>query len=119
MVRCAGPRESPMRAVALARRGLLAAVLVIAVLPCPAPARDRTASSILRAMNDVRARHHLPSLHVNRALARAAESHSTEMARSGLFSHGAFDQRLRSYIRSRIVGENLAWMARCDGHKAV
>jgi uncharacterized protein YkwD len=108
-----------MRAVALARRGLLAAVLVIAVLPCPAQARDHTTSSMLRAMNSVRHAHNLPSLHVNRALARAARSHSSEMARSGLFSHGAFEQRLRSYTSSRVVGENLAWMQDCNGHQAV
>jgi|tagenome__1003787_1003787.scaffolds.fasta_scaffold20434769_1 uncharacterized protein YkwD len=108
-----------MRALASARRGLVAAVLVIAVFPCPAPARDRTASSLVGAMNAVRARHHLPSLHVNRALVRAARRHSSDMARSGQFSHGAFQQRLRSYTRSRVVGENLAWMTRCNGHKAV
>jgi uncharacterized protein YkwD len=108
-----------MRALASARRGLVAAVLVIAVFPCAAPARDRTASTTLRAMNAARARHHLPALHVSRALARAAKSHSSEMARSGQFSHGAFQQRLRSYTRSRVVGENLALMQRCNGHLAV
>jgi uncharacterized protein YkwD len=108
-----------MRAVALARRGLLAAVLVIAVLPCPVQARDHTTSSLVRAMNHVRAAHGLPGLRVNRALARAARHHSSEMARSGLFSHGAFEQRLRSYIHSKMVGENLAWMQGCDGQKAV
>jgi uncharacterized protein YkwD len=108
-----------MRAVALARRGLLAAVLVIAVLPCPAQARDHTTSSMVRAINSVRAAHQLPSLRVSHALARAARRHSSEMARSGLFSHGAFEQRLRSYINSRMVGENLAWMQRCNGQQAV
>jgi uncharacterized protein YkwD len=108
-----------MRAVALARRSLLAAALVIAVLPCPVQARDHTTSSLLRAMNQVRAAHDLPGLRVSHALARAARKHSSEMARSGQFSHGAFEARLRSYIRSKMVGENLAWMDRCDGHKAV
>jgi uncharacterized protein YkwD len=108
-----------MRALAPARRGVLAAVLVIAVFPCPAPARDRTASSLVGAMNAVRARHHLPTLRVNHALARAAKRHSTDMARSGQFSHGAFEQRLRGYIHSRAIGENLALMQRCNGHRAV
>ena len=108
-----------MRAHALVCRGLVAAVLVIAITPCPAPARDRTASSALSAMNAVRARHHLPALHVNHALARAASNHSSEMARSGSFSHGAFAQRLRAYIHSRVIGENLALMQRCSGRKAV
>jgi uncharacterized protein YkwD len=94
-------------------------VLVVAVLACPVQARDRTTSLVLRAMNDVRAAHHLPGLHVNRALARAARDHSAEMARTGLFSHGAFEQRLRGYIDSKLLGENLAWLQGCDGDKAV
>jgi|tagenome__1003787_1003787.scaffolds.fasta_scaffold20503417_1 uncharacterized protein YkwD len=108
-----------MRAAAMARRGLLVAMLVIAVSPSVAFARDRTASSILRAMNSVRAHHRLPALRVNRSLARAAVAHSSEMARSGLFSHGAFEARLRGYVRSRAIGENLAWMSRCNGREAV
>jgi uncharacterized protein YkwD len=108
-----------MPCAAMARRGLLVAVLVIAVLAPVASARDRTASSILRTMNSVRARHRLPVLHVNRGLARAAVAHSSEMARSGLFSHGAFEARLRGYVRSRDVGENLAWMRRCNGREVV
>jgi uncharacterized protein YkwD len=108
-----------MRVAALARRGLLVAMLVVAVIPPVAHARDRTASSILRTMNSVRAHHHLPALHINRALARAAVAHSSEMARSGVFSHGAFEARLRGYVRSRAIGENLAWMGRCNGREAV
>src|SRR4051812_43711893 len=119
MVRRAGPRESPMSCVALARRGLLVAVLVIAALPQVAAARDRTTSSIMRTMNGVRALHGLPALRVNHALASAAVAHSSEMARSGLFSHGAFEERLRGYIRSRDVGENLAWMRHCNGRRVV
>jgi uncharacterized protein YkwD len=108
-----------MRVAALARRGLLVAMLVVAVISPVAHARDRTASSILRTMNSVRARHRLPALHVNHALARAAVAHSSEMARSGLFSHGAFETRLRTYVRSRDVGENLAWTPRCNGRQVV
>jgi uncharacterized protein YkwD len=99
-----------MRSVAMARRGLVAALLVIVVLPAAASASE---ASFVRAINHVRARHGLPRLHVNHALARAAEAHSSEMARSGLLSHGAFQQRLRGYVRSRQVGENLAWARRC------
>jgi uncharacterized protein YkwD len=108
-----------MRSVAMVRRGLTAALLVIAVLPAVASAASRSELSIVHAINHARARHHLPGLHLNRALARAAEAHSSEMARSGLMSHGAFEQRLRSYIHSRDVGENLAWARRCNAHRVV
>jgi uncharacterized protein YkwD len=99
-------------------RGLVAACLVsFAVLPAAASARD--GSSVLRAMNSVRTRHHLPALHLSRPLARAASAHSSEMARSGLMSHGAFQRRISHYVRSRMVGENLAWSSRCSGHTIV
>ena len=101
---------------AMVRRGLLAALLVIAVLPA---IRVRLGGLFVRAINHVRANHGLPRLHVSHALARAAEAHSSEMARSGLLSHGAFEQRLRSYIDSRDVGENLAWAQRCSAHNVV
>src|SRR4051794_40861144 len=108
-----------MRALATARRGLLAAVLVIAVLAPAASASSHTEAAILRAMNHARARHHLPGLRVSGALARAASAHSSEMARSGLLSHGAFEARLRSYVDSRAVGENIAWLQGCSGRKVV
>jgi uncharacterized protein YkwD len=103
-------------------RGLVAALLIsIVALPCAsASARpDRTEAAILRAMNQLRARHHLPALRVNRALARAADAHSAAMLRSGQFSHGAMNARLRRYTRSRSIGENLAWMRGCNGGQIV
>jgi uncharacterized protein YkwD len=99
-------------------RGLVAVWLVsFAVLPAAASASG--GSSILRAMNSVRARHHLPALRPSRALSRAASEHSSDMARSGLMSHGAFAQRISHYVNSRMVGENLAWASRCSGHAIV
>jgi uncharacterized protein YkwD len=93
-------------------RGLLAAWLIsLAVVPAAASARG--GNSILHAMNSVRARNHLPALSANPALARAAEDHSSDMARSGVFSHGAFAARLSRYIRARAIGENLAWATEC------
>ena len=104
-------------------RGLVAAWLIaIVIVPTSASAsarQDRTEAAILRSMNHVRARHHLPRLHVNRALARAADAHSAAMLRSGQFSHGAMSARLRRYTRSRSIGENLAWMRGCNGSTIV
>jgi uncharacterized protein YkwD len=99
-------------------RGLLVAWLVsLAVFPAAASARG--GSSILRAMNSVRARHHLPALRASHALARAAAAHSSAMARSGSMSHGAFQRRISRYVRSHVVGENLAWASRCSGRTIV
>lgn len=99
-------------------RGLVAAWLVsLAVFPAAASARG--GGSVLRAMNSVRAHHHLPALHSSRALARAASAHSSAMARSGSMSHGAFAQRISHYVDSRRVGENLAWSSRCSSRTIV
>jgi uncharacterized protein YkwD len=112
-----------MRSARTSLRGLVVALLVaIAVLPSPASAatrQDRTESAILRAMNSVRARHGLPRLQASSALAKAADAHSAAMLRSGTFSHGAFNERLRRYTRARSVGETLAWMSRCDSGTVV
>ena len=99
-------------------RGLVTAWLVsLAVFPAAASARG--GGSILHAMNSVRARHHLPALHASRALTRAASAHSSDMARSGSMSHGAFAQRIGHYVNSRMVGENLAWSSRCSSRTIV
>jgi uncharacterized protein YkwD len=99
-------------------RGLVAAWLVsLAVFPAAASARG--GSSILHAMNSVRARHHLPTLDASRALTRAASSHSSAMARSGVLTHGAFEARISHYVRSSTVGETLAWASRCSGRTIV
>ena len=99
-------------------RGLVAAWLVsLAVFPAAASARSDT--SILRVMNSVRARHHLPALGASRALVRAASEHSSDMARSGVLTHGAFATRISHYVRSRMVGENLAAATRCSSRTIV
>jgi uncharacterized protein YkwD len=96
-------------------RRLLLPALVIAVLALPACARaDSTERSIVRAINSVRAANHLPTLRSNARLARAADAHSASILRTRVITHGAFTQRLRRYVHSRKVGENLAWMSGCN-----
>ena len=70
-------------------------------------------------MNGVRASHGLPALRTNRALARAADAHSKSMQRTNRIGHGAFSKRLRRYVRTRTVGENVAWMSGCDANAIV
>jgi uncharacterized protein YkwD len=108
-----------MRSASTVLRGLLAAWLV-SLAAFPAVGLARGESSILRAMNSVRARHHLPALHASRALARAASRHSSDMARSGVMYHGAFQARISRYAGPRrLIGENLAWSSRCSGRTIV
>jgi uncharacterized protein YkwD len=67
-------------------------------------------SSILRAMNGVRAQHGLRPLRVDGALVEAARRHTADMVRRDYFSHGNFAARVRTFhARGPIFGENLAW----------
>jgi uncharacterized protein YkwD len=109
--------------VTTVRRASLAALLVLCAVP-PAGAsasarQDRTEAGIVREMNKIRASYRLPRLRTNRGLARAADVNSASMLRSGQISHGAFPQRVRRYVRSRHVGENVAFMARCKAARIV
>jgi uncharacterized protein YkwD len=72
---------------------------------------------LLREINHVRATHGLGTLASSTALSRAANGHSTSMARLGFFAHESrngtpFWQRVKRYYfsttRSWTVGENLA-----------
>jgi uncharacterized protein YkwD len=105
------------------RRGLAAAcLLVCAATPTKASAsarHDALEVSIIRAMNQSRAANGLPALHTSSGLARAADAHSASMLRRNVLSHGSFSSRLRRYTRARRIGENLAWMTRCDPNAAV
>jgi uncharacterized protein YkwD len=105
------------------RRALLFACLFVCALPpagaAAAPRHDRTEVAIIHAMNGVRAGYGLPALRASHRLARAADAHSADMARTGTLSHGAFAQRLRHYVDSRRLGENLAWLSRCNAGKIV
>src|SRR4051812_45311854 len=99
-------------------RALLAATIVVCVLePSAASAssrHDATEAAIVKAMNGVRAQYGLAALRTNAGLTRAADAHSASMLRSRTLSHGAFSQRVRRYVHARRVGENLAWMSRCN-----
>jgi uncharacterized protein YkwD len=105
------------------RRALLAVLLVACtVAPSSASAssgHDATEVSIVRSLNKVRASHHLPKLRTNRGLARAAAAHSRSMQRTNSFSHGNVAARVRKYVRTRKVGENLAWVEACDAAQIV
>jgi uncharacterized protein YkwD len=65
--------------------------------------------AVVKLINSFRERNGVPSLIVGPALSRAAQAHSTDMARRGYFDHGAFATRLRNFgVRAPYVGENIA-----------
>jgi uncharacterized protein YkwD len=107
-----------MRPVVLAMRGLVAVLVIALVLAVVSPARaagprlDRGEAAIVRALNRVRARHHLPRLRVNRRLDRAADLHTAQILRLDRFAHGAFAARVHRFLPSRAVGETLAYIPR-------
>ena len=72
-----------------------------------------TESQVLVLLNDIRHEHGLPTLTGSIALRDAARSHSSDMLKRGYFQHNspneAFGARIRRYLRSPLVGENIAW----------
>jgi uncharacterized protein YkwD len=67
-------------------------------------------AALLAVMNEARAANHVPPLHADTRLERAARAHSSAMLRSGSFSHGAVGARIRHVgVKALRVGENLAW----------
>jgi uncharacterized protein YkwD len=67
-------------------------------------------AAIVERINDVRGAHQLPPLGINGKLTRAARAHSRMMLEQDVFTHGAFDVRLRSFgVRFPLIAENIAW----------
>lgn len=99
-------------------RALFACLVVVAVAaPAAASAArmDQAERTVVRKVNALRAASGLPALARNRRLARAADSHSRDMLRSGFFAHSSSNgrsalERVLSYRRSKRMGETLAYM---------
>ena len=101
-------------------RRLVVAAFMLACVVMPSAARaDATEAGIVHAVNAFRAQNGLPALSTSHGLHRAASAHSSSMLRHNVMSHGAFSARVRHYVRVRRVGENLAWMSRCDANAIV
>jgi uncharacterized protein YkwD len=72
--------------------------------------------SLLAAINAARTTRGIPPLRIGLRLQRAADAHSTAMARSGSFTHGNWYRRLRAHgVRGRTLGETIAWGVGTDG----
>ena len=84
----------------------------------PAPKHDAVEGSVIRTLNALRAQHGLKRLRSSRALARAADAKSGSIATTGNFSHGAVGQRIRRFVRAKVVGETIAWVPLTRGGDA-
>jgi uncharacterized protein YkwD len=105
---------------------VLLAVLTLLATTVDASAAKRTArvsastdsveAEVIRRLNEIRASQGLGALRADGDLSDAAESHSRDMIASGLFSHDSAsgtrcDVRIRRYVRARVVGETISWLA--------
>jgi uncharacterized protein YkwD len=72
-----------------------------------------TESQVRVLLNGIRHEHGLSALTDSIALRNAARSHSSDMLKRGYFQHNspneAFGTRIRRYLESPLVGENIAW----------
>jgi uncharacterized protein YkwD len=72
--------------------------------------------NLVQAINSARAARGAPPLQVGLRLQRAARAHSRAMARSGSFTHGNWQRRLRRHgVRAAMLGETIAWGMGTDG----
>ena len=94
-------------------------LVVLVCIPAVSPASTRSAYSasterqVLLLLNGIRREHGLSTLSGSIALRNAARSHSSDMLKRGYFEHNSpnetFDRRIRRYLESPLVGENIAW----------
>ena len=70
-------------------------------------------AQVLALLNDIRHEHGLPAFVASTALRSAAREHSSDMLTRGYFEHNcpkeSFDKRIRRFLKSPLVGENIAW----------
>jgi uncharacterized protein YkwD len=92
----------------------------LAVLVAPATAvaggsvsrQGASEQQVLALLNQIRASHGLSPLVASAPLRNAARAHSADMLQQGYFDHDSpgesWDSRIARYLRSPLVGENLA-----------
>jgi uncharacterized protein YkwD len=99
--------------------GSLPVLVALVCAPAVSQAADRAAysasteSRVVTLLNGIRHEHGLSKLTGSTALRNAARSHSADMLRRGYFEHNSgnesFDKRIHRFLKSPLVGENIAW----------
>ena len=109
-------RRLPLIALAL----LAGALPVVPASAVAADGPSRFGAAMLRELNRVRARYHLPQVRDDKRMSRGAAAHSRDMVRHGYFAHGAWSGRVaRASNRANDLGEVLGWLGRSDAkHEA-
>jgi uncharacterized protein YkwD len=103
------------------RKILISLLVSIAVLIVPAVGQAAPKTShrgsdeqqVLSLLNDIRTQHGLSTFTASTQLRDAARSHSDDMIRRDYFDHDspdqAWDVRVAHYMKSSLIGENIAW----------
>jgi uncharacterized protein YkwD len=99
--------------------GSLLLLAALACVPAVSQAADRAAysaskeSRVMTLLNGIRHEHGLSKLTGSIALRNAARSHTADMLARGYFEHSSgsesFDKRIHRFLKSPLVGENIAW----------
>jgi uncharacterized protein YkwD len=99
--------------------GSLFLLVALVCVPTVSQAATRSAysasteSQVVALLNDIRHEHGLRKLTGSVALRNAARSHSSDMLKRGYFEHNSpnesFDKRINRFMKSPLVGENIAW----------
>jgi uncharacterized protein YkwD len=92
------------------------AILIVPAVSQAAPKSSHAASSeqqVLDLLNVIRQEHGLSTFTASTQLRNAARSHSDDMIAHGYFDHDspneAWDVRVSRYLKTSLVGENIAW----------
>jgi uncharacterized protein YkwD len=99
--------------------GSLFVLVALVCVPVTSQAATRssfsasTESQVVVLLNTIRLEHGLSTLESSMALRDAARSHSSDMLVHGYFEHNSpnedYGRRIRRYLKSSLVGENIAW----------
>ena len=99
-------------------QGLLVSVVLLAMpavsqAATKAPRQTAGEQQVLVLLNQIRAAHGLSSLSASVSLRNAARAHSADMLANGYFDHDSpresWEARISRYVKSPLIGENLAW----------
>jgi uncharacterized protein YkwD len=108
-----------MRWAVVSPLALAVSLTGVAVAPAKNVAAKSTELEVVHELNRARVEHGLAPLRTDRTLRSAARWWSSDMMRTGVFTHGDFSSRMTRFgIRGTIAGENLAWGAGSKGTPA-
>jgi uncharacterized protein YkwD len=104
-----------MRKITLSLLASLALLLVPALGQAAGKTSKRASSEqqVLVLLNQIRADHNLTPFTASSQLRNAAHAHSSDMLKNGYFEHDGlnetWDARITRYLKSTLIGENIAW----------